>query len=364
VREVEVKYRLVDPALAEELLAHWGIRFGSPVERDDQAYAPRGWEYGQRGGAVRAVAYRVRAARVHGEDSAGQRAGVCGARVRGGRAVWLDHGPYGAHIDPEGDLPYLDLATLYRNLVKERAFGRDGETLHVMTKGGDWVFGCQLVDGGLGALDTPPAHMPIRIFTPQVLAPTGAKLSKSLLREQGKGVLPADVEPWMLDTTAWAGPVDDYVDALVWLVSELLTDPKHFFRSFTVKELGRLMTARPAEPRVRAHEMGIYKRYFDLIATGRKTTEIRVNDSSRKKIKEGSLIRFRCQGDQILTRVTHVARYATFDEMFEHESVTSVNPLATREEQLAKIRKIYPPERESLGVVAIGIELVDPPRPV
>jgi adenylate cyclase class 2 len=39
VREVEVKYRLVDPALAEELLAHWGIRFGSPVEQDDQAFA-------------------------------------------------------------------------------------------------------------------------------------------------------------------------------------------------------------------------------------------------------------------------------------------------------------------------------------
>ena len=29
-----------------------------------------------------------------------------------------------AHIDPEDDQPYLDLATLYRNLVKERALGR------------------------------------------------------------------------------------------------------------------------------------------------------------------------------------------------------------------------------------------------
>jgi ASC-1-like (ASCH) protein len=135
--------------------------------------------------------------------------------------------------------------------------------------------------------------------------------------------------------------------------------PKHFFRSFTVKELGRLMTVRPTEPAVRAHEMGIYKRYFDLIATGRKTTEIRVNDSSRKKIKEGSLIRFHCQGDHVVTRV---ARYATFDEMFDHESVASVNPLATRDEQLANIRQIYPPEREALGVVAIGIELVDSPR--
>jgi ASC-1-like (ASCH) protein len=277
-------------------------------------------------------------------------------------AACFDHGTYEAHIDPEDDQPYLDLATLYRNLVKERALGRDPSTLHVMMKGGDWTFGCQLVDGALGALNTPHAHMPIRVFTPQVLAPTGAKLSKSLLREQGKGALPADVEPWMLDTTAWPGSMDNYVDSLVWMVSELLTDPKHFFRSFTVKELGRIMTARPTAPVVRAHEMGIYKRYFDLIATGRKTTEIRVNDSSRRKIKEGSLIRFRCQGDEVLTRVTRVTRYDTFDEMFDHEEVASVNPLATRDEQLANIRQIYPPEREALGVVALGIELVDPPR--
>lgn len=126
------------------------------------------------------------------------------------------------------------------------------------------------------------------------------------------------------------------------MISELLTDPKHFFRSFTVRELGRIMTARPAGSVARAHEMGIYKRYFDLIATGRKTTEIRVNDSSRRKIKEGSLIRFRCQGDHVLTRVTRVARYDTFDEMFDHEDVASVNPLATRDEQLANIRQIYP----------------------
>jgi hypothetical protein len=48
--------------------------------------------------------------------------------------------------------------------------------------------------------------------------------------------------------------------------------------------------------------------------------------------------------------------------MFDHESVASVNPLATRDEQLANIRQIYPPEREALGVVAIGIELLDRPR--
>ncbi len=130
----------------------------------------------------------------------------------------------------------------------------------------------------------------------------------------------------------------------------------------TVKKLDRLMTARAAHPPTRAHEMGIYKRYFDLIASGRKTTEIRVDDSRRRKITEGSLIRFRCREEEVLTRVTRIARYSSFEEMFEHESVTSVNPTATREEQLTNIRQIDPPEREALGVVAIGIELVDPPR--
>ncbi|GAA1441640.1 ASCH domain-containing protein [Nocardiopsis tropica] len=277
-------------------------------------------------------------------------------------AVCFDHGPYEVDVDPQTDT-YLDLATLYRNLVKERLLCRDTTTLHVMLKGGDWTFGSQLVDGALGAIGTPGHQMPVRIFTPQVLAHTGAKLSKSLLRERGKGALPADVEPWMLDTTTWPGDTDHYVDALLWLVGELLTDPKHFFRSFTVKELGRLMTDRPADldQRPRAHEMGIYKRYFDLITSGRKTTEIRVDDSSRKRLKVGDLLRFRCRDEEILTRITRLARYTDFEEMFDHEPVSSVNPTATREDQLRNIREIYPPEREALGVVAIGIELMDAP---
>jgi hypothetical protein len=53
----------------------------------------------------------------------------------------------------------------------------------------------------------------------------------------------------------------------------------------------------------------------------------------RYRVKPGSLIRFRCQGEEVLTRVTRVARYTDFDAMFDSESVASVNPLATREEQ-------------------------------
>ncbi|GAA0991529.1 hypothetical protein [Nocardiopsis tropica] len=45
--------------------------------------------------------------------------------------------------------------------------------------------------------------------------------------------------------------------------------------------------------------------------------------------------------------------------MFDHEPVSSVDPTATREDQLRNIREIYPPDREALGVVAIGIEMMD-----
>ena len=105
--------------------------------------------------------------------------------------------------------------------------------------------------------------------------------------------------------------------------------------------------------------MGIYKRYFDLIASGQKTIEIRVNDSSRKRLTEGELLRFKCRAEEVLTRITRLTRYPDFNEMFEHEPISSVNPSACREDQLRNIREIYPPEREALGVVAIGIELVD-----
>ncbi|NKY96679.1 ASCH domain-containing protein [Nocardiopsis dassonvillei subsp. albirubida] len=121
------------------------------------------------------------------------------------------------------------------------------------------------------------------------------------------------------------------------------------------------MNSRTADldQRPRTHELGIDKRYFDLIASGKKTTEIKVNDSSRKRLKEGDLLRFKCRDEKVLTRITRIARYADFDGMFEQELVSSVNPTAAKAHQLRSIREIYPPEREALGVVAIGIELVE-----
>ncbi|MEV4969922.1 hypothetical protein [Streptomyces scopuliridis] len=156
-------------------------------------------------------------------------------------AVCLHHGPYQAAITPAGGA-YLDLATLYRNVVKELALSHPHGTLHVMVKGGDWVFGAHLVDEALQTVGLIRAQLPPRLFCPQVVTDTGAKLSKSLVRE-GRASLPAGAADWMLDTRKWPGTIAEYAEQLLSLTDTLLSDPRHFFRSYSAAEIGRMMTA-------------------------------------------------------------------------------------------------------------------------
>jgi hypothetical protein len=157
------------------------------------------------------------------------------------QAVCLHHGPYEVVIASDGG-GYLDLATLYRNLVKELAAGADRDRLSVMVKGGDWVFGSTLVDNALTAIGLTGGQLPTRLFCPQVVTDTGAKLSKSLIRE-GRASLPEGAAPWMLDTRLWPDSLSEYADRLLGMAEVLLADPRHFFRSYSAGELGRLMTA-------------------------------------------------------------------------------------------------------------------------
>ncbi|WP_051720342.1 ATP-binding protein [Streptomyces sp. NRRL F-2799] len=158
-------------------------------------------------------------------------------------AVCLHHGAYTVTIRPAAGA-YLDLATLYRNLVKELALTSPHGILHVMVKGGDWVFGSHLVDEALQAVGLTRAQLPARLFCPQVVTDTGAKLSKSLIGE-GRAPLPEGAAPWMLDTRQWPGTITEYADQLLAMGETLLSDPRHFFRSYSAAEIGRLLTASP-----------------------------------------------------------------------------------------------------------------------
>ena len=161
-------------------------------------------------------------------------------------AVCLYHGDYQVTITPSGD-GYLDLATLYRNMVKELALTNTHGTMYVMVKGMDWMPGSQLVDGALQAVGLTRGQLPGRLFCPQIVTDTGAKLSKSLIRE-GRAPLPDGAAPWMLDTREWPGSFTEYADRLLDMVEVMFSDPRHFFRSYSAGELARMMTAPRSVP--------------------------------------------------------------------------------------------------------------------
>ncbi|MFV2018204.1 ASCH domain-containing protein [Micromonospora sp. LOL_023] len=100
------------------------------------------------------------------------------------------------------------------------------------------------------------------------------------------------------------------------------------------------------------------RRYFDLLAAGRKTIEVRVQYPNLRNLAPGQHIRFVCGRDEALTKVKRVSRYDSFEQMLDAEGAEKVNPDSPRHQQLANIRRIYGPEKEALGVLAIEIELI------
>ncbi|MER5322977.1 ASCH domain-containing protein [Streptosporangium roseum] len=105
--------------------------------------------------------------------------------------------------------------------------------------------------------------------------------------------------------------------------------------------------------------MNLYRMYFDMVASGRKTIEVRVCYPKLRNLKTGDRIRFACGAHECLVQVKRVARYTSFEEMLDTEGPANVNPDNSREEQLANIRRIYGPAKEALGVLAIEVERVE-----
>ncbi|MEV4170184.1 ASCH domain-containing protein [Nonomuraea sp. NPDC049709] len=107
-------------------------------------------------------------------------------------------------------------------------------------------------------------------------------------------------------------------------------------------------------------ELHIRKPYFDLIASGVKTVEVRVGYASMRKIRTGQDLDFVSGDERLRTQVVRVSEYASFKEMLKHEDPIAIGGhLGNNTEELAAvIRSIYPPEKERLGVLAIEIEVV------
>jgi ASC-1-like (ASCH) protein len=111
---------------------------------------------------------------------------------------------------------------------------------------------------------------------------------------------------------------------------------------------------------VPSHRLKLRKPYLKLIADGTKTVEVRVGYPRMRKIQAGHELTFVCGDDTVATRVKRVTEYENFEAMLDHEDAVAIGGDLgeSRDELLAVIREIYPPEKEKLGVLAIQIERI------
>ena len=99
------------------------------------------------------------------------------------------------------------------------------------------------------------------------------------------------------------------------------------------------------------------QRYLDLIKDGQKMLEVRVGYEHIKTIQPGERIKFCSRTEAIIAHVKSVRKYPTLDSMLGHEDATRIIPGLPESKVLEVLREIYPPELESLGVIALEIQV-------
>ncbi len=111
------------------------------------------------------------------------------------------------------------------------------------------------------------------------------------------------------------------------------------------------------------HEMHLADEPFQWIKSGKKIVEVRLFDEKRRKINLGDEIIFkRLSSDgEIRVYVKGLARFSSFKDLFSfipknylaHESLTL-------DEQIERMRKYYPEEKENEnGVLAIFFKVIE-----
>ena len=99
----------------------------------------------------------------------------------------------------------------------------------------------------------------------------------------------------------------------------------------------------------------IKQEYFKMIGNGKKQLEIGVGNPNILSIRAGNQILLISGRDRQVVTVKSVRRYDSFDQMLSREDTGRVIPGLSRSETLGVLQRIYPQEKESLGVVAIEV---------
>jgi ASC-1-like (ASCH) protein len=97
--------------------------------------------------------------------------------------------------------------------------------------------------------------------------------------------------------------------------------------------------------------MRIKRPYFDAIMEGRKTLEVRVGYDSIKRYRVGDKIRLETSQISGVVQIKQIRTYTSFGEMIRSETWRKIMPdVHDQDLALRKIREIYPPHKEALGI--------------
>lgn len=110
------------------------------------------------------------------------------------------------------------------------------------------------------------------------------------------------------------------------------------------------------------HVWRVKKEYFRQLKNGEKSLEIRVGYSQIKKVLQGDTVAFENYGPNEFD-VKRVAVYDSFKRMLEVEGVDRVLPGMTFNGALHTLQKIYPKDKESLGVYVFELKLKTNEKP-
>lgn len=109
------------------------------------------------------------------------------------------------------------------------------------------------------------------------------------------------------------------------------------------------------------YEMNLHNAPFNLIKSGTKTIELRLNDEKRQKIKIGDIIEFtnRTTNEKIMTKVKALYHYQSFSELYKHFDKIKLGYSEKEEANPSDMELYYSQEEQNkYGVLGIEIELI------
>jgi ASC-1-like (ASCH) protein len=104
---------------------------------------------------------------------------------------------------------------------------------------------------------------------------------------------------------------------------------------------------------MRTKTLWIKDEYLAQILAGRKTVEVRVSYPNIARLAVGDRLLL---NDEHPFCVVRIGRYESFEELLAHEDPATIAPDLPSEQLLDALRDIYPPEKETLGVIALEVE--------